>query len=347
MNPARHWALATAGLLTRYNEHELTVLGGGPPTPEAVADRLQALKRDWEAGTRQELLDKLQWLAREGHRKVFNDTCVLDVQTTATLEPWDTIEKAIKDEEVVFRIHFTRKHRERIAHRSLLAWDAGRLVTIAGWGYLTQLISEDEAWSFILPMAQAVQRTYASWDEIGKHYMLGREFWSGEWDGELARCHLALLEEASSPWRALPWGLDLGQHGLMAPLQPIVVQPPPPPQPLVKKKFDPLAERGPASQPAPSGGNKVIAIVVPLVMFLIIAGVAASFALGLIDLPGRAPAPNATNAATASAPAPSATPAAPTATHAAGGPHAPAASHTPAAHPAAPPHASASAAPKH
>ncbi len=121
-------------------------------------------------------------------------------------------------------MEFARKHKGRVGPRSLLAWDAGRLVTIAGWGYIAQLLSEDEAWSYILPMAQAVQRSYASWDELGKHYLLGFEFWSGAWDGKVARAQLAMFDNPASPWRTLPWGLDLGQHGLTVPMQPIVLE---------------------------------------------------------------------------------------------------------------------------
>jgi len=51
-----------------------------------------------------------------------------------------------------------------------------RLVTVAGWGYCLQWISEGEAWSYVWAAAQAVQRYYSSWEELGQHHLLGREY---------------------------------------------------------------------------------------------------------------------------------------------------------------------------
>ncbi len=53
--PARQWALATAGLLTQLNAHDLATIGGGPAGPATAADRLAVLTRDWGAGTRDDL----------------------------------------------------------------------------------------------------------------------------------------------------------------------------------------------------------------------------------------------------------------------------------------------------
>ena len=302
--PARAWALATAGVLTQLNAHDHAVLGGGPPGPATAADRLAVLTRDWGAGTREELLSTLGWLTREGHRKAFRDVSALD-------------ESAVEDDETRKKIRFAKKHRARIGSRSLLAWDAGRLATVAGWGYAAQLLSEDEAWSYILPMAQAVQRTYSSWDELGKHYLLGFEFWSGTWDGKVARAHLAMLDDAASPWRTLPWGLDLGQHGLTVPLQTVVMEAPasPPPPPTA----------GPPASPK-SGGGKGLWIALGGVALVAVAGVGVCFALGVFGKSAPAPAP-----ATPAIPVLTATPMAPAEPHTA----------------PAPPHASAHPAPPH
>lgn len=295
ISPARQWALAVAGPLTELNGHDLALLGGRAPTAESRADLLAVLERDWSAGTRPELLETLGWLAREGHRKAYNDACRLDVTATATLNPWETIEKVIEDKKVLGQVYFTRAHRDRIGPRSLVAWDAGRLITIAGWGVVTGLLSEDEAWAYILPMAQLAQHIYSSWDELGKHYLLGYEFWSGEWDGELARGHLSLLSNPASPWRALPWRTDLGAHGVQSPLQPIVFEPPPPPQPLLKKVRVPGNGGGVHDGSAPdvipsTGFSGGIRIAVSAVIFLVVAA-SVLVSTGIIPLFGDNAAP--------------------------------------------------------
>ncbi len=83
--PSRLWALAVPGILTQLNQHDHAVLGGASASPEVARDRAAVLQRDWNATDRAGLLKSLDWLAREGHRKEFNDVCVLDQEITARL----------------------------------------------------------------------------------------------------------------------------------------------------------------------------------------------------------------------------------------------------------------------
>lgn len=292
-NPSRCWALAAPGILTQLNAEDHALLGGAAPSPEAAQDCAAVLQRDWDAADRAGLLKSLDWLAREGHRREFNEVCALDQAVTAKLEPWDTIEGAVEDKDLLAKIHFARRHRERIGARSLLAWDMVRLITIAGWGYLARVISEDEAWSYIIPAAQALQRSYVSWDELGKHHLLGREFWSGEWEGRFARCYLAMFDSPASPWRVLPWSTDLGQHGLGTPVQTIVMEPPPPPRP-VAKRFVVTPEAGEdhiepaAGQAGKAGGRGMAGLGVAAVVVLAVVG--AGLVFGARFLPRSGPA---------------------------------------------------------
>jgi hypothetical protein len=291
MLPSRLWALAVPGILTQLNAQDHALLGGATPSPEAAQDRAAVLQRDWDAADRAGLVKSLEWLAREGHRKEFNDICALDQDITAKLEPWDTIETAVDDKDLLAKIHFARRHRERIGARSLLAWDMVRLITIAGWGYLAALISEDEAWSYVIPAAQALQRSYASWDELGKHHLLGREFWSGGWEGRFARCYLAMFNNPASPWRTLSWNTDLGQHGLGAPVQTIVVEPPPPPRPVAKRPVvapeDDEAHLGLAAGQAGKAGGRGIGLGVAAVVVLAVVGAGLVFGARLLAHPGQ------------------------------------------------------------
>jgi hypothetical protein len=220
------------------------------------------------------------------------------------------------------KVRFAHMHMARAGARGLLAWDAGRLVNLAGWGFVAGLLAEEEAWTYILPMAQAAQRSYASWEELGKHYLLGREFWSGEWEGAVARAHLAMLDRADSPWRQLPWGLDLNAHGIAAPLQAVTIgtpaPPPPPPAPAPVKK---------------SNAGLFIGLGAGALLLLVAGGVGIAYAMGAFG-GGKQEVAAATSAS--AAPAAPAAPAPP-----------PSATHEPSAHPAghpgAPAHAAGSA----
>jgi hypothetical protein len=330
-NPARLWALATPGILTNVNDHDHALLGGGVASPDAAKIRAETLRRDWEVSNRTELLGVLDWLVREGHRKAFNDVCALDLAASARVGPSGTIEQAVGDRELLAKIHFTRRHRERVGARSLIAWDAVRVVVVSGFGYIAGLLGEDEAWSYVLPAARAIQRTYTSWEELGQHHLLGREFWAGEWNSGHARSFLTMLHSSASPWRALPWGTDLSEHGSTLPLQPFLVEPPPPPGPVARMERNPLEPAADTSAPqsedeppelpdgplfqehpepqviAPTrgagGSLRTFGLTVAALSVLVSIGVAIAFALGVFRpaAPPRTAVPVAAPPAAASA----------------------------------------------
>ena len=96
---------------------------------------------------------------------------------------------------------------------SLLAWDACRLVWVAGKSYVAGYLHEDEAWGRIMPAAKAVQAAYKSWPEVGEAYLQGRALWRGQRDaGAEAVCKLlANPKDPRSPWNINSWDTKLNQ----------------------------------------------------------------------------------------------------------------------------------------
>jgi hypothetical protein len=74
-------------------------------------------------------------------------------------------------------------------------------------------LSEGEAWEQIMKAARIIQGTFGSWKEFGENYLIGREYWSlsqTQKDGQVMRAaYTRLLANASSPWKRIPWALDL------------------------------------------------------------------------------------------------------------------------------------------
>ena len=198
------------GLLMSHNMQDLTVLGGMRSQEASVKERVKkGLERDWGIETRNDALETLGWLTNEGHRQELVELCALADRGVAP--------GMAGDEDIDRKLRFVERHRDRFLRTGLLAWDANRLVVLAGWAAFVGLISETEAWSFIVAMAFAVQQTYGSWEEYGIHHLLGFEYWSGKWDGAFARNYRKLLDDPNSPWRAIPWQTDLRYHGLQTP----------------------------------------------------------------------------------------------------------------------------------
>src|SRR5579863_4087134 len=101
--------------------------------------------------------------------------------------------------------------------RVRIVWNYSRAVNLARWGYGATMLSEDEAWSIIMPAAQRLQLTVGSWQELGLDYLNARTAWYTHEDASRRRAENAyreLLTDPGSPWRKYPWNLDLGngQH---------------------------------------------------------------------------------------------------------------------------------------
>lgn len=199
------------GLLMNENKQDLSILGGMRSQDDATKARIRkVLERDWGIQSREDALDMIDWLMREGHRKEVVELCAAADQGAS--------KGMLGDEDLDRKLGFLEQHRTRLLRAGLLAWDANRLVVLAGWASFVGLISEVEAWSPILGMAFAVQQSYGSWEEYGSHHLLGFEYWKGEWNGGFARNYRRLLDDPSSPWRTLPWTTDLRHHGLQVAL---------------------------------------------------------------------------------------------------------------------------------
>lgn len=92
-----------------------------------------------------------------------------------------------------------------------MAWDLARAVAVAGWGVWAGLFQELEAWQVIMTAGAKVQRAYASWDALADGYEAGRSAWAkGAPHEPTARALAWLRGDPQSPWKRLPWSLDLG-----------------------------------------------------------------------------------------------------------------------------------------
>jgi len=208
----RAWALATTAHLTYHNNSRIDRLSPDAPSDSSVAVARVMLRDWWRVHSRADLMERFDWLEREGHRKEFQR----GGQTLLSM-PNDQYRRALASERgdparvrmmKIAREHF-RKHRRNC----LIAWDYGRYVMLCRLGYQAGYLREDEAWQRIMPAAVKIQRGFHSWQEFSEDYLIGREYWSaeamqrdGKFYGELERW---LLRDRGSPWKRLPWSMAL------------------------------------------------------------------------------------------------------------------------------------------
>ncbi|MEU7044687.1 DUF1266 domain-containing protein [Streptomyces varsoviensis] len=94
--------------------------------------------------------------------------------------------------------------------RSAVAYDYGRGVNFARWGFSARLCGADVAQAAIVRAGALSREHYASWTEFSAGYALGRllrfdgdEF--GDWYTSVLRPHRMLMEDTSGPWRSISW----------------------------------------------------------------------------------------------------------------------------------------------
>lgn len=200
---AQRWALSTAAILTRINRDAPYLLGGGPKSSDAqVAAARQVLAESWGVQDIEKLRSTIEWLREQGHSAAYEKAQAECNQLLGQYGPNLAFEQHYPAESERYR--FVQRFQQAIGPRSLLAWDAARVVSVAGWGFLAGYVEEQEAWSYILPAATLLQRAYGSWKELSDHYIYGLMFWGGSPEAS-QRAQAELLQDDESPFNSIPW----------------------------------------------------------------------------------------------------------------------------------------------
>ncbi len=194
----QRWALAATAILTtmtrRAPRHDC--LGGAPVGPDSQGTSKTILLDSWGIESRQMLESTLGWLGAVGHSADYRNAAAAFGQASPPQRQADP------------KLAFVGQYGTHIGDRGLLAWDLGRLLAVAGWGYLAGFCSDVEAWGLILPAAERLRSAYTSWDEYGQHYRLGCLFWNANAVAQMDSVLAQLRSAPDSPWRTVPWRLE-------------------------------------------------------------------------------------------------------------------------------------------
>ena len=205
------WALATCAIVNEAGNRRHDILGGMKRTPANIKLAKNSLSSWWDIHNRQEFLTNLRWIEGGGHRRDFDFLARLleddpDKVTAIRL-------KFAGNPDAENQIALASQYKDEVGQKSIVGWDFSRYIALCGWAYLAGYITENEAWQYIMPAARLLQKTFTSWEDLGRNYIIGREFWSVKQTRasgkEYRRCYEKLLKSSSSPWTKNPWKLDL------------------------------------------------------------------------------------------------------------------------------------------
>jgi hypothetical protein len=208
--PERLRDLALSAILFRSNGlPDDSLFGITKESPDKVKSDLA---RDWSVRDRDGLLATIARTEVNGHAPLFRDLLGIIEAAGPEADPEALLaaNRPKLPEQQVKYLAFLSLNYDRCRGRGFDAWDLGRCVALARWGYGAGFVSEDEAWAEIGRVAEKARERYSSWRDFGEDYALGRAVWAAGFDQELryyaaAEAVLKRLLEPGNPWSVLPW----------------------------------------------------------------------------------------------------------------------------------------------
>jgi len=213
------WALACGGILNERNHGYHDSLITEDLTGANIKKAKKLLDDFWDIKDVNDLKENLRWLINRGHRAAFSE--LGNALKAGGEEAYNEAIKRLEAEpqikmnrnQIKQRIEYAKKYYDELGKKSLIGWDYCRLIMLCRWSYMAGYTNEKEAWVLIMAAAAVLQETFDSWEDLGKNYIIGRQFWSyreSRENGELYdEAFVRMLEMRSSPWNIYPWNMDL------------------------------------------------------------------------------------------------------------------------------------------
>jgi hypothetical protein len=205
------WAAACCALLTERNRGWHDTLSIHPLNAFSIQNRKDGLDEWWGIKNKDDLTRILYWLETSGHRSQFQKLG-RQIEKLNFAEFSNMLQKTT-DKERQNELRIVHQYYKKLGKKSLVGWDFERAIFLCRAGYECGYISENEAWYRIMNYAQLLQQTFDSWEDLGRNYLIGREFWSykhtSETGDEFNDTLMRLLEMPSSPWNTLDWNMDI------------------------------------------------------------------------------------------------------------------------------------------
>lgn len=175
------------------------------------------LSQAWGVSSREDLLETMHSLLRQGHRTPF----AREITAAATDAPAmaDGVETRLAVQaptsteaaERLWRYRRARANDRGIRTIDLTAYDLIRFAMLARQGATVGFLSDAEAVDAILMVAPELRSRYDSWEALGTAFHTTRWFWNSE--GGAGERELLLHDESrqhallapDGPWAAVPW----------------------------------------------------------------------------------------------------------------------------------------------
>lgn len=181
----RALALALPQIHLDDDDHPWTIISGLEPFQAR-----QAMADGWGIESPEGLRRMLEWLEIQGHQKEMSDT----------LERLESQEPPLRA--------FLTAHRQELETGGIAAWDLGRAAQLVRWGATARFLPLPEAWSSLKKLEDKAKALYGSWEEYGRAYTLGSNYWCLREeieDNPFEASTQWAMTHRGSLWRKIPW----------------------------------------------------------------------------------------------------------------------------------------------
>jgi uncharacterized protein YchJ len=203
-------ALASNALLLKINDFSFDIIGGRPRTDYNIDFAGEMLDEWWGVNNREDTFETIEWLLLWGHSAKYEELAAI-ISLLTEDEFRELINDDLAEESIVRRLLFVKDRYQELQGKSLKGWDYCRAINVANEAYVAGYLSYEEAVDVTMYAARQLQKWFTSWEELGKNYILGTEFWGGDEESIDKRKEVLkwLLTDASSPWVKYSWHLSL------------------------------------------------------------------------------------------------------------------------------------------
>jgi hypothetical protein len=153
----------------------------------------------------------IDWTKKIGHQREYT-TLRLALEKIKSIDDLDLSRLGYghsltpeKRQEIMAQAVFIMRYQEELGDSGILAWDTACYIHILRLSYLAGYIKAEQAWTLALEIKPRVQRTFRSWNEFGRSFLVGRFLATGQPDESLGTAVAKLIKEDLSPWNYFGW----------------------------------------------------------------------------------------------------------------------------------------------
>lgn len=203
----RQWVIALGAPYILLNGGDTCLLAGRGRSRHSLQDYRQSLSAWWGIEDAAGFRETVAWLQNGGQRDYQAEL----IDRVRALSPEEQEELETVEEQLVVRM----LRDGTLAKHGTAGWDYVRLGSMAGWGYVCEYLTLDEAMSLGLSAAREAQKSFNSWEELYASFMAGRMIWvESDSDEVMKEMRVAcrwLMEDPKSPCKRVDWKLNLSQ----------------------------------------------------------------------------------------------------------------------------------------